>query len=139
MVVLHYKGSRNPIGLDKAYREVSFHPFFSVKDAIGFRLLGLGLSWLSLFSPFLLGEPENFLIANTMVTPNHIQPEWYFLFAYAILRRVPRKLGGVVAIVIALVVILCFPIGRPVTLGCTFNLVNKHLVFLFLSLGTGLT
>ena len=58
--------------------------------------------------PYVLGDPENFLFANSLSTPAHIVPEWYFLFAYAILRSIPRKLGGVISLVFA-VLILIFP------------------------------
>jgi len=68
------------------------------------------LTFIALFSPTLLGDPENFVPANPLVTPVHIQPEWYFLFAYAILRSIPRKLGGVLALFAAILVLFLVPL-----------------------------
>merc|ERR1712177_44317 len=84
----------------------SYHTF---KDLVGFLVLLFFLSGLVLFSPQLLGDPENFIPANPLVTPVHIQPEWYFLFAYAILRSVPNKLGGVIALAIAVIILFIIP------------------------------
>ena len=64
------------------------------------------LIFMVFFNPWYLGDPENFIIANPLVTPVHIQPEWYFLFAYAILRSIPNKLGGVLALVLSVLVLL---------------------------------
>nr|AIO08357.1 cytochrome b [Nocomis biguttatus] len=110
LLFLHETGSNNPAGLNSDADKISFHPYFSYKDLLGFMLMLLTLMLLTLFSPTLLGDPENFTPANPLVTPPHIQPEWYFLFAYAILRSIPNKLGGVLALLFSILVLLVVPI-----------------------------
>nr|AAA57196.1 cytochrome b [Opsopoeodus emiliae] len=110
LLFLHETGSNNPTGLNSNMDKISFHPYFSYKDLLGFALMLLALTSLTLFSPTLLGDPENFTPANPLVTPPHIQPEWYFLFAYAILRSIPNKLGGVLALLFSMLVLLLVPI-----------------------------
>lgn len=107
---LHEKGRTNPLGDLRHSSKIHFHPYFSWKDIVGFLVVILFLRFIALFYPNLLGDPENFSIANIKVTPNHIQPEWYFLFAYAILRSIPSKLGGVVALVISIFVLYFLPL-----------------------------
>nr|AFX69301.1 cytochrome b [Pseudoxiphophorus bimaculatus] len=109
LVFLHETGSNNPIGLNSNTDKISFHPYFSYKDLLGFIFLLATLVILSLFSPNLLGDPENFTPANPLVTPPHIKPEWYFLFAYAILRSIPNKLGGVLALLTSILVLMAVP------------------------------
>nr|UWV91667.1 cytochrome b [Enteromius cf. bifrenatus 'Kalungwishi'] len=110
LVFLHETGSNNPSGLVSASDKVSFHPYFSFKDLFGFVIMLLMLLLLALFSPNLLGDPENFTPANPMNTPPHIKPEWYFLFAYAILRSIPNKLGGVLALLASILVLFMVPL-----------------------------
>nr|ABC54525.1 cytochrome b [Tampichthys catostomops] len=110
LLFLHETGSNNPAGLNSDADKISFHPYFSYKDLLGFVLMLLALTSLTLFSLALLGDPENFTPANPLVTPPHIQPEWYFLFAYAILRSIPNKLGGVLALLFSILVLLMVPI-----------------------------
>nr|AIY51018.1 cytochrome b [Noturus phaeus]AIY51019.1 cytochrome b [Noturus phaeus]AIY51020.1 cytochrome b [Noturus phaeus]AIY51021.1 cytochrome b [Noturus phaeus]AIY51022.1 cytochrome b [Noturus phaeus] len=107
---LHETGSNNPTGLNSDADKISFHPYFSYKDLLGFVLLIVTLASLALFSPNLLGDPENFTPANPLVTPPHIKPEWYFLFAYAILRSIPNKLGGVLALLFSIMVLMVVPL-----------------------------
>nr|YP_009131110.1 cytochrome b [Lophiosilurus alexandri]AHY86281.1 cytochrome b [Lophiosilurus alexandri]ANJ59943.1 cytochrome b [Lophiosilurus alexandri] len=107
---LHETGSNNPIGLNSDADKISFHPYFSYKDILGFIILLTALTSLALFSPNLLGDPENFTPANPLVTPPHIKPEWYFLFAYAILRSIPNKLGGVLALLLSILVLMVVPL-----------------------------
>nr|CCP46834.1 Cytochrome b [Synodontis greshoffi] len=107
---LHETGSNNPIGLNSDADKISFHPYFSYKDLFGFSILITALATLALFSPNLLGDPENFTPANPLVTPPHIKPEWYFLFAYAILRSIPNKLGGVLALLFSILVLMVVPL-----------------------------
>nr|CDL89898.1 Cytochrome b [Chrysichthys sianenna] len=106
---LHETGSNNPIGLNSDADKIPFHPYFSYKDLLGFAALAVALLSLALFSPNLLGDPENFTPANPLVTPPHIKPEWYFLFAYAILRSIPNKLGGVLALLLSILVLMVVP------------------------------
>nr|BAD17870.1 cytochrome b [Monochirus hispidus] len=107
---LHESGSNNPAGLTSGGDKVPFHPYFTYKDILGFALLLILLTTLATFSPNLLGDPDNFTPANPLVTPPHIKPEWYFLFAYAILRSIPNKLGGVLALLAAILVLFVVPI-----------------------------
>nr|ABO30892.1 cytochrome b [Brama brama] len=109
LLFLHETGSTNPIGLNSNADKISFHPYFSYKDLLGFAVLLMALATLALFSPNLLGDPDNFTPANPMVTPPHIKPEWYFLFAYAILRSIPNKLGGVLALLASILVLMVVP------------------------------
>nr|ABG81853.1 cytochrome b [Cromileptes altivelis] len=110
LLSLHETGSNNPMGLNSNADKISFHPYFSYKDLLGFAALLITLMSLALFSPNLLGDPDNFNPANPFVTPPHIKPEWYFLFAYAILRSIPNNLGGVLALLASILVLMLVPI-----------------------------
>nr|YP_003331054.1 cytochrome b [Leptoderma lubricum]BAI50272.1 cytochrome b [Leptoderma lubricum] len=110
LLFLHETGSNNPTGLNSNADKIPFHPYFTYKDLLGFTVLLFALTTLSLFWPNLLGDPDNFTPANPLVTPPHIKPEWYFLFAYAILRSIPNKLGGVLALLASILVLLVVPI-----------------------------
>nr|CAD91371.1 cytochrome b [Acipenser gueldenstaedtii] len=109
LLFLHQTGSNNPTGLNSDADKVTFHPYFSYKDLLGFILMLVGLTSVALFSPNLLGDPDNFTPANPLVTPPHIKPEWYFLFAYAILRSIPNKLGGVLALLFSILILMLVP------------------------------
>nr|ARE30456.1 cytochrome b [Ophisops cf. beddomei] len=109
LLFLHETGSNNPTGLNSNIDKIPFHPYFSYKDMLGASILILLLLLLVFFSPNILGDPENFTPANPLVTPPHIKPEWYFLFAYAILRSIPNKLGGVLALLLSILVLLTLP------------------------------
>nr|ACO87625.1 cytochrome b [Eremias nigrolateralis] len=110
LLFLHETGSNNPTGLNSNSDKIPFHPYYSYKDALGGLMMLFWLLYLALFSPNLLGDPENFSPANPLVTPPHIKPEWYFLFAYAILRSIPNKLGGVLALLFSILVLLNLPL-----------------------------
>nr|ABL09077.1 cytochrome b [Onchidella borealis] len=112
ILFLHEKGSTNPLGDLNHINKISFHPYYSWKDIVGFMVLFMMLAIVSFFYPALLTDPDNFTCANPMVTPTHIQPEWYFLFAYAVLRSIPSKLGGVVALVLSVTIFYILPIGN---------------------------
>nr|YP_009479866.1 cytochrome b [Aglaomorpha histrio]AVX48091.1 cytochrome b [Aglaomorpha histrio] len=109
LLFLHQSGSNNPLGLNSNYDKIPFHPFFTYKDLIGAIIMLFMLILLTLTNPYLLGDPDNFIPANPLVTPVHIQPEWYFLFAYAILRSIPNKLGGVIALVMSIMILIILP------------------------------
>nr|ADO13511.1 cytochrome b [Maruca vitrata] len=109
LLFLHQTGSNNPLGINSNLDKIPFHPFFMFKDLIGFILVMFMLILLTLTNPYLLGDPDNFIPANPLVTPIHIQPEWYFLFAYAILRSIPNKLGGVIALVMSILILIILP------------------------------
>nr|AOY39862.1 cytochrome b [Hypothenemus sp. BMNH 1039837] len=109
LLYLHQTGSNNPLGLKSNIDKTPFHPYFTLKDAVGYIIMVLMLLILSLKTPYLLGDPDNFTPANPLVTPTHIKPEWYFLFAYAILRSIPNKLGGVLALVASIAILYIMP------------------------------
>nr|DBA44259.1 TPA_asm: cytochrome b [Pachydermia laevis] len=117
---LHETGSNNPLGLSSDSIKIPFHSYYSLKDIVGFLFLFLFLVLIMLFFPNMFLEPENFIPANPLATPEHIQPEWYFLFAYAILRSIPSKLGGVVALAMAVVVLFLPPLTY-VSSFCSFS------------------
>nr|ACR03108.1 cytochrome b [Sphaerodactylus vincenti] len=110
LMFLHETGSNNPTGLNSNTDKIAFHPYFSYKDMLGAATMLMLLLYLALFSPYLLGDPENFSPANPLVTPPHIKPEWYFLFAYAILRSIPNKLGGVLALALSIAILFVAPV-----------------------------
>nr|ART65990.1 cytochrome b [Stereomastis sculpta] len=109
IMFLHQSGANNPLGISTKMDKIPFHPYFTFKDTVGFVLMLTSLILLSLSYPYLLGDPDNFVPANPLVTPLHIQPEWYFLFAYAILRSIPNKLGGIFALVISVAILFLLP------------------------------
>lgn len=109
LVFLHEVGANNPLGINSFGDNVSFHPYYSFKDLFGIIFFFFLLRFFVLIFPFLFRDPENFIPANSLVTPLHIQPEWYFLFAYAILRAIPSKLGGVVALLISILILFLVP------------------------------
>nr|YP_009652406.1 cytochrome b [Sinella curviseta]QAU56477.1 cytochrome b [Sinella curviseta] len=112
LLFLHQTGSNNPTGMNSNVDKIPFHPYFSMKDLFGFIFMFWLLMMLVLTNPFLLGDVENFIPANPLVTPVHIQPEWYFLFAYAILRSIPNKLGGAVALVASILILMILPFSQ---------------------------
>nr|QIV24794.1 cytochrome b [Analophus parallelus] len=128
LLFLHQTGSMNPLGTNSNIDKVPFHPYFSFKDILGFIIMTLTLTVLTLYNPYLLGDPDNFTPANPLVTPVHIQPEWYFLFAYAILRSIPNKLGGVIALVMSIAILYLLPFtNKKNYLSNQFYPVNKIL------------
>nr|QYY47842.1 cytochrome b [Bufo gargarizans] len=109
LLFLHQTGSSNPTGLNPNFDKIPFHAYYSYKDLFGFAIMLALLALLSTFAPNLLGDPDNFTPANPLVTPPHIKPEWYFLFAYAILRSIPNKLGGVLALLFSIMILFLMP------------------------------
>jgi ubiquinol-cytochrome c reductase cytochrome b subunit len=109
LALLHEHGSNNPLGVESYVDKVSFYPYFYVKDLLAFFLLIFFFAGFVFYFPNLMGHPDNYIPANPMVTPAHIVPEWYFLPFYAILRSIPDKLGGVVAMGGALVILFAIP------------------------------
>lgn len=115
LLFLHQTGSNNPLGINRNVDKIPFHPYYSFKDIFGFIILLIGLTLICLIAPYALGDPDNFIPANPLVTPPHIQPEWYFLFAYAILRSIPNKLGGVIALVFSIAILFILPFTNKFT------------------------
>jgi len=114
LMFLHQTGSNNPLGINCDSDRVPFHKYFSIKDALGYAIVLTIFMAILIFSPNIFADPENYLMANPLVTPIHIQPEWYFLWVYAILRSIPNKLGGVVALALALLVIFILPLTKKI-------------------------
>nr|YP_010621017.1 cytochrome b [Periplaneta japonica]WAX39400.1 cytochrome b [Periplaneta japonica] len=134
LLFLHQTGSNNPIGLNSNIDKIPFHPYFTIKDMVGFIMLIMMLSMLSLKEPYILGDPDNFIPANPLVTPIHIQPEWYFLFAYAILRSIPNKLGGVIALVMSIAILFILPLYKSNFQGLQFYPINQIMFWLMSSI-----
>jgi len=134
LIFLHVTGSRNKLGINRDYKKIRFNPFFILKDLIGYIFFFFFFFLFLIFFPYLLGDPDNFIIANPIVTPIHIQPEWYFLFAYAILRSIPNKLGGVIILVISILILIFLPFSKKRTIkGSSFYSLNKYLFWIFVS------
>nr|ALQ78674.1 cytochrome b [Daphnia pulex] len=134
LLFLHQTGSNNPLGLNSDSDKIPFHPYFTIKDLVGFLFLMSFLILLTLLTPNLLGDPENFNPANPLVTPVHIQPEWYFLFAYAILRSIPNKLGGVLALLLSILILAIMPVWHKSNMkGLEFYPLNKFLFWTLIS------
>nr|YP_009513838.1 cytochrome b [Pseudoniphargus stocki]AXH38229.1 cytochrome b [Pseudoniphargus stocki] len=128
ITLLHQTGSSNPLGLTSSNEKIIFHPYFSMKDIAGMLMVIALFTYLCLFYPLFLGDNENFTPANTAVTPHHIQPEWYFLFAYAILRSIPNKLGGVIALLLSIFILYLTPFTYSAKFkGFTFYPNNKFM------------
>nr|YP_010484324.1 cytochrome b B [Oecleopsis sinicus]UVV36485.1 cytochrome b [Oecleopsis sinicus] len=137
---LHETGSSNPLGIKNNIDKIPFHPFFINKDVMGLVLMMLIFSILILKEPFVLMDPENFISANPMVTPIHIQPEWYFLFAYAILRSIPSKLGGVMALLLSILILVSLPFSMKKKFQSkSFYPMNKMMFWTMVSTTTLLT
>jgi quinol-cytochrome oxidoreductase complex cytochrome b subunit len=120
--LLHVDGSTNPLAVSGVYDFIPFYPYFLVKDVFGFLVFLALFSYLVFFDPNLLGHPDNYIRANPLVTPSHIVPEWYFLPFYAILRAVPSKLGGVIAMAASIGILFLMP---------TLDRGNFYLVWVF--------
>ena len=128
LIFLHDRGSTSSIMCVGDYDKVKFFPFYAAKDSLNL-LLWLGFFFLALSYPFVLGDAEMFIAANRLRSPVHIVPEWYFLFAYAILRSIPNKIMGVVAFAARLIRLYFLALSKNYT--TILNLLNKFLVFWF--------
>ena len=134
IVFLHEIGANNPLGISRQVDKVPFHPYFTYKDIVGFVVMLWTLIMLSLLAPYALMDPDNFIPANPMVTPQHIQPEWYFLFAYAILRSIPNKALGVIALVLSVAALITLPFTHKSKFrGLAFYPVNQLFFCFFIS------
>lgn len=126
---LHLTGSNNPLGVSSSSLKVSFHYYYSVKDVLGVLLFFFSLLVISFVWGYNLIDAENFILSNPLVTPTHIQPEWYFLFAYAILRSIPNKLGGVTALFSAVLILFVFPLFKKRYLNTLSFKLTKRFLF----------
>nr|AVN68301.1 cytochrome b [Lamproblatta albipalpus] len=130
LMFLHQTGSNNPIGMNSNIDKIPFHPYFTIKDMVGFIMMIMLTSMISLVNPYMLGDPDNFTPANPLVTPIHIQPEWYFLFAYAILRSIPNKLGGVIALFMSIAILFTMPMNNSNFKGMQFYPINQIMMWM---------
>lgn len=128
LVFLHDRGSTSTLLCLGDYDKVKFFPFYMAKDGLNL-LLWTGFFFLALSYPFILGDAEIFIAANRLRRPVHIVPEWYFLFAYAILRAIPNKIMGVVALLARVVRLYFLALSKNYT--TILNLLNKFLVYWF--------
>ncbi len=132
LIALHEDGSNNPIGIRSDIDKVPFHHYYVLKDLYGIVVFVIVLSVVVFLFPYAGGDAENFKQANPLVTPVHIKPEWYLLFAYAILRSIPNKLGGVVALLFSILVLLFLPyLHKSRFKGLRFRPLSK-IIFWFL-------
>nr|APX39925.1 cytochrome b [Hydrothassa fairmairei] len=133
LLYLHQSGSSNPLGVTFNIDKIPFHPYFTFKDILGMLIMLFLLMLLALSNPYLLGDPDNFIPANPLITPIHIQPEWYFLFAYAILRSIPNKLGGVLALILSIAILYPMPFFNKKKFTSTqFYPINKIIFWSFI-------
>jgi len=134
ILFLHQTGSNNPLGIECNSDRVPFHIYYSVKDILGYVIALSLFIIIILFTPNLITDPENFLLANPLVTPVHIKPEWYFLWVYAILRSIPNKLGGVIALFAALLILFILPFASKINKrGFAFYPINQLLFWSLVS------
>nr|AFV13094.1 cytochrome b [Monocellicampa pruni] len=134
LMFLHETGSSNPLGLNSNLDKLPFHPYFTFKDILGFIIMITFLILIVLMAPNMFGDPDNFMAANPMITPLHIKPEWYFLFAYAILRSIPNKLGGVIALITSILILMILPFYHMKNFkSLTFYPLNQFLFWLMVS------
>ena len=133
IAILHLTGSNNPTGIENTDR-ITFHPYFIIKDFYGYIIFSFLFTIIIFFFPNYFGDPENFIKANSLVTPVHIMPEWYFLFAYAILRAIPNKLGGVIALLASVLILFVVPFTHISKLkSLYFRPLGKVMFWLFIS------
>nr|AFZ64050.1 apocytochrome b [Phalansterium sp. PJK-2012] len=132
IILLHENGSSNPVGIASGYDKVPFTPYYTVKDGYGSILFLLFISLFVFFAPNLLGHPDNYIPASPLVTPPHIVPEWYFLPYYAILRSIPDKLLGVIAMLCSILILAAVPfIIKPEVRSMAFRPLSRYLFWIF--------
>lgn len=132
LIALHDEGSSNPLGVSADIDKIPFHPYYTSKDLFGFLVFGILFSYFVYFAPNFLGHADNYIPANPLVTPPSIVPEWYFLFAYAILRSIPNKLLGVLALGASLLVLLVLPFTHTAKIRSNqFKPVSKFIYWFF--------
>nr|YP_009707680.1 apocytochrome b [Phytophthora sansomeana]QES94818.1 apocytochrome b [Phytophthora sansomeana] len=140
LILLHEVGSNNPLGITLKTENIPFYPYFYTKDLFGLMVLFLVFFIFIFYYPNTLGHPDNYIEANPMKTPLHIVPEWYFLPFYAILRSIPNKIGGVIAMFGSLIILLTIPFTNSSEIRSTafrpiFKVCYWLLVVAFLLLG----
>ncbi len=136
IVALHTHGSNNPLGIDRKGPQdsIPFHPYYTIKDLFGLSFVLTIFAAVVFYAPDFLGHPDNYIPADPLKTPAHIVPEWYFLPFYAILRAVPDKLGGVIAMISAILILFALPwLDTSKVRSATFRpIYKKFFWFLFI-------
>ncbi|PTW54968.1 ubiquinol-cytochrome c reductase cytochrome b subunit [Breoghania corrubedonensis] len=130
----HTSGNNNPTGVDpKSDKDtLPFHPYYTMKDLYAIVVFMLLFAWFAFYAPNYMGHPDNYTEANPLVTPAHIVPEWYFLPFYAILRAIPDKLGGVVAMFGAIAVLFILPwLDTSRVRSATYRPIYKQFFWIF--------
>jgi quinol-cytochrome oxidoreductase complex cytochrome b subunit len=138
---LHVPGSNNPAGVEKKTEKdtLPFHPYFTVKDALALVLFIAFFSWFVFFIPNYLGHADNYIEANPAVTPAHIVPEWYFLPYYAILRAIPNKLLGVIAMFGSIAILVFLPwLDTSKVRSATYRPIYRQFFWVFVACCIGL-
>jgi len=134
LMALHEHASNNPLGIGSNVDKIPFHPYYTYKDAYGMFILLIIFSFFVYFAPNVLGHSDNYIPANPLVTPPHIVPEWYFLPFYAILRSVPNKLGGVIGMIGAILILLILPfVHTSEVRSSSFRPIQKKLFWFFVA------
>ena len=132
--VLHVSGSTNPLGICSRVDRVGFYPYFYIKDLFGFFLLLIFFSFFVFFNSNVLGHSDNYIRANPLVTPSHIVPEWYLLPFYAILRSIPDKLGGVICMLVAILILGILPLyPQSIVKSLKFDVVAQFFFWFFVA------
>nr|QEJ81602.1 cytochrome b [Asymmetricata circumdata] len=134
LLFLHQTGSNNPLGSSNNIDKIQFHPYFTSKDLMGLLITLMLFTIFVMMYPYMMGDPDNFTPADPLVTPAHIKPEWYFLFAYAILRSIPNKLGGVLALFMSIMILMFMPMFKKKIQSNSFYPMNKILFWSFTSM-----
>jgi ubiquinol-cytochrome c reductase cytochrome b subunit len=133
IAVLHQNGSNNPLGISGSVDKIPLYPYFVFKDLFSLIAFAIIYFLFVYFAPNYLGHTDNYIEANAMVTPAHIVPEWYFLPLYAVLRSIPHKLGGVIAMLGALVVLLALPyLGTAELRSSSFRPIHRVLFWVLI-------
>nr|UZG66066.1 cytochrome b [Aquatica wuhana] len=131
LLFLHQTGSFNPLGTTNNIDKIQFHPYFSSNELMGFIFTLMIFTLLILKFPYLMGDRDNFMPADPLVTRAHIKPEWYFLFAYAILRSIPNKLGGVIALFCSILILMIMPMFKKKMKSNSYYPIIKILFWTF--------
>ncbi|CAI8610671.1 unnamed protein product [Vicia faba] len=134
LAALHQYGSNNPLGVHSEMDQISFYPYFYVKDLVGWVAFAIFFSIWIFYAPNVLGHPDNYIPANPMPTPPHIVPEWYFLPIHAILRSIPDKSGGVAAIAPVFICLLALPFFKSMYVrSSSFRPIHQGIFWLLLA------
>lgn len=132
LIALHTHGSNNPLGITGNLDRIPFHPYFTFKDLVTVLFFILALSFFIFYAPNALGHPDNYIMANPMQTPVSIVPEWYLLPYYAILRSIPNKLLGVIAMFASLLILLAMPVLDTARIrGSQFRPIMRFMFWVF--------